>query len=108
MSDVDLIARAAALPSSEYHNHRYYVLDDPQVPDSRIRPPVCRAATASSNNPSLLTADSPTQRVGGAAAAGIPAVFSHRTPMLSLNNAFSDEDIGRLTAVCAGGGGRCG
>ena len=93
MSDVDLIARAAALREQlEYHNHRYYVLDDPQVPDSEYDRLFAELQQLEQQHPALLTADSPTQRVGGAPLPEFQP-FSHRTPMLSLNNAFSDEDI---------------
>ena len=93
MSGSDLIARAAALREQlEYHNHRYYVLDDPQVPDSEYDRLFAELQQLEQQHPALLTADSPTQRVGGAPLPEFQP-FSHRTPMLSLNNAFSDEDI---------------
>jgi len=93
MSGSDLIARAAALREQlEYHNHRYYVLDDPQVPDSEYDRLFAELQQLEQQHPSLLTADSPTQRVGGSPLPEFQP-FSHRTPMLSLNNAFSDEDI---------------
>ena len=93
MPESDLIARAAALREQlEYHNYRYYVLDDPQVPDSEYDRLFSELQQLEQQHPELLTVDSPTQRVGGAPLPEFQS-FSHRTPMLSLNNAFSDEDI---------------
>lgn len=93
MPESDLIARAATLREQlEYHNYRYYVLDDPQVPDSEYDRLFSELQQLEQQHPELLTVDSPTQRVGGAPLPEFQS-FSHRTPMLSLNNAFSDEDI---------------
>ncbi|WP_137938061.1 NAD-dependent DNA ligase LigA [Chitinivorax sp. B] len=76
----------------EYHNHRYYVLDDPEIPDAEYDKLFRELQGLEAQYPLLLTADSPTQRVGGAALAAFNSV-THRTPMLSLNNAFEAEDV---------------
>ncbi len=74
------------------HNYRYYVLDDPTVPDSEYDRLFRELQTLERQFPELLTPDSPTRRVGGAAETSFAAV-EHRIPMLSLDNAFSDEEL---------------
>jgi DNA ligase (NAD+) len=76
----------------EAHNHRYYVLDDPSVPDAEYDRLFRELAGLEAAHPELATPDSPTQRVGGAPQDEFPQVV-HRTPMLSLNNAFTEEDV---------------
>ena len=74
------------------HNYRYYVLDDPEVPDSEYDRLMRELKALESAHPGLITPDSPSQRVGGAPAAEFGEV-RHAVPMLSLDNAFSDEDL---------------
>ncbi|MFI4967518.1 MAG: NAD-dependent DNA ligase LigA [Gammaproteobacteria bacterium] len=74
------------------HNYRYYVLDDPAVPDSEYDRLMRELKALESQHPDLVTADSPSQRVGGAPAAQFGEV-RHAVPMLSLDNAFSEEDL---------------
>ena len=74
------------------HNHRYYVLDDPSIADAEYDGLFRELQGLEAEYPSLLTPDSPTQRVGAAAATELASV-THRVPMLSLNNAFSDSDV---------------
>ena len=74
------------------HNHRYYVLDDPVVSDAEYDRLLQELRGLESENPELLTPDSPTQRVGGAPAEGFTQV-QHSAPMLSLANAFNREDL---------------
>lgn len=74
------------------HNHRYYVLDDPEVPDSEYDRLMLELKALESERPGLITPDSPSQRVGGAPAAEFGEV-RHAVPMLSLDNAFSEEDL---------------
>jgi DNA ligase (NAD+) len=74
------------------HNHRYYVLDDPSVPDSEYDRGMRRLQDIEQQHPELLSDDSPSQRVGGAALPSFSQV-SHDVPMLSLDNAFSEEDL---------------
>jgi DNA ligase (NAD+) len=90
----DLPARRAAelRAELEHHNYRYFVLDDPQVPDAEYDRLLRELRDLESAHPSLVTADSPTQRVGGVAADEF-AEARHRQPMLSLDNAFSEEDV---------------
>lgn len=88
---VPAAARARALREQiEYHNHRYYVLDDPEVPDSEYDRLFRELQQLEREHPALLTPDSPTQRVGGAPLEAFDEVV-HRVPMLSLDNALSAE-----------------
>lgn len=75
-----------------YHNHRYYVLDDPQVPDAEYDRLFQRLKLLETEFPQLLTSDSPTQRVGGEPFPGITTV-SHEVPMLSLDNVFNQGEL---------------
>lgn len=74
------------------HNHRYYVLDDPSVPDAEYDRLFRSLQALEAAHPTLITADSPTQRVGGAPLSEFSQVH-HAVPMLSLNNAFADEEV---------------
>jgi len=76
----------------EYHNYRYYVLDDPEVPDAEYDRLMRELEELEGRYPELITPDSPTQRVSGTPQAGFKTV-RHRVPMLSLANAFSDEEV---------------
>src|SRR5512138_2538208 len=85
-------ARAAQLRALiGEHDYRYYVLDAPSVPDAEYDALMRELVALEAEHPSLITPDSPTQRVGGVAASTFEPV-THRAPMLSLNNAFSDEE----------------
>ena len=85
--------RAEALRREiETHNHRYYVLDAPTIPDAEYDKLFRELLELEGKHPELVTPDSPTQRVGGTPLEEFPQVV-HGTPMLSLNNAFSDEDV---------------
>ena len=74
------------------HNHRYHVLDDPEIPDAEYDRLMTQLRELEEEHPSLIVADSPTQRVGGAPVAAFAQV-RHRMPMLSLDNAFSSEAV---------------
>lgn len=76
----------------EHHNYRYHVLDDPEIPDAEFDRMLVELRALEREHPELVTPDSPTQRVGGAPIAGFSEV-RHRTPMLSLDNAFSREEV---------------
>lgn len=76
----------------EHHNYSYYVLDDPEVPDAEYDRLVRELEGIESSHPELITPDSPTQRVSGKPQEGFKTV-RHRVPMLSLGNAFSDEEV---------------
>jgi DNA ligase (NAD+) len=89
----DVRKRIEALRAEiEGHNYRYYVLDEPSVPDAEYDRLLRDLESLEAEHPELLTPDSPTQRVGGQPLAGFEEV-RHRTPMLSLANAFSDEEV---------------
>ncbi len=76
----------------EQHNYRYYVLDEPTVSDFEYDQLMRELQQLEADHPELLTADSPTQRVGAAPSSAFQAV-RHPAPMLSLENAFSAEDV---------------
>ncbi|WP_263080305.1 NAD-dependent DNA ligase LigA [Endozoicomonas sp. Mp262] len=75
-----------------YHNHRYYVLDDPEIPDGEYDRLMQRLKTLEADHPEWVTIDSPSQRVGGAPLKSFGQV-RHEMPMLSLDNAFDSEDL---------------
>ncbi|MCC2637321.1 MAG: ligA [Moraxellaceae bacterium] len=75
-----------------HHNHLYYVLDDPQVPDSDYDLLFQRLRQLEAQFPALVTPDSPTQRVGGEAVPAF-ATIRHEVPMLSLDNVFSADEF---------------
>ena len=74
------------------YDYRYYVLDDPAVPDAEYDRLMRELGELEAQHAELVTPDSPTQRVSGQIAAGFAEV-RHSVPMLSLDNAFSDDDI---------------
>jgi len=76
----------------ERYNYEYYVLDAPSVPDAEYDRLFRELEALETTHPALATPDSPTQRVGGAPAAGFREV-RHAQPMLSLSNAFDDEAV---------------
>ncbi len=84
-------AQALRLQLSEW-NHRYYVLDDPAVPDAEYDRAFRELAALEESHPDLVTPDSPTHRVGAAPAAGFASV-RHVVPMLSLGNAFDEAEL---------------
>jgi DNA ligase (NAD+) len=74
------------------HDYRYYVLDDPELPDAEYDKLMIELRALEEQYPDLITPDSPTQRVSGAPVAAF-GVVTHKVPMLSLDNAFTDEDV---------------
>ena len=85
--------RIAELRSEiDAHNYRYYVLDEPSVPDAEYDRLFNALKTLEAEHPELVSPDSPTQRVGGAALAAFGQV-RHEVPMLSLGNAFEEQDL---------------
>ncbi|HNC52083.1 MAG TPA: NAD-dependent DNA ligase LigA [Accumulibacter sp.] len=76
----------------EEHNHRYHVLDAPLISDAEFDRLFRELQSLEAEHPELVTSDSPTQRVGAAPLPEFAAVV-HATPMLSLNNAFSEEEV---------------
>ena len=73
-----------------HHDYRYYVLDEPEVPDSEYDRLYRELREIEHQHPDLITSDSPSQRVGGAPLAAFDEV-EHRVPMLSLDNALTAE-----------------
>ncbi len=76
----------------ERYNYRYHALDDPEVTDAEYDRLMLELRGIEAQYPKFLTKDSPTQRVGAAPVAAFGAV-RHRIAMLSLDNAFSDEEV---------------
>ena len=74
------------------HDYRYYVLDDPQIPDAEYDQLMLELRGLEAEYPDLITADSPTQRVSGEPVATF-GVVTHKVPMLSLDNAFTSDDV---------------
>ncbi len=75
-----------------YHEYQYHVLDNSQIPDSEYDRLFHQLKALEQQYPELVTADSPTQRVGAKPLSGF-AQITHELPMLSLDNAFSDEEF---------------
>ena len=75
-----------------YHEHRYYVLDDPEISDADYDRLVNDLKKLEAENPELITPDSPTQRVGGKPRDGFVKVL-HSSPMLSLDNAYNEQEL---------------
>ncbi|MBK1709743.1 NAD-dependent DNA ligase LigA [Marichromatium gracile] len=86
-------ARAEALRAELlHHNYRYYVLDDPEIPDDAYDRLLRELQALEAEYPELVSPDSPTQRVGAEPLAAFAEV-EHRLPMLSLDNAKSTEEL---------------
>ena len=75
-----------------HHNRLYYVYDAPEIPDAEYDRLMRELQSLEQQHPDLITPDSPTQRVGDAPLEGFEEV-EHRLPMLSLDNAFSEEEM---------------
>ena len=82
-----------------YHEHRYYVLDDPEISDAEFDKLMDELMALEAAHPELVTPDSPTQRVGGKPSEEFAKV-RHSTPMLSLA-----QDYQRRRACATGSGG---
>ena len=92
-SQRDLAAEAKVLSAQLHeHNYRYYSLDDPLITDSEYDRLLRRLQDIEQLHPHLLTPDSPTQRVGSPPLSSFQSV-SHAVPMLSLDNAFDDDEL---------------
>jgi len=76
----------------EYHGHRYYVLDDPEIGDDAYDALLDELRAIEAEHPELLTPDSPTQRVGGAPISKLEKV-AHLQPMFSLANVRSADEL---------------
>ena len=75
-----------------YHEHRYFVLDQPEISDAEFDALVQELRDLEAKHPELITPDSPTQRVGGAPVETF-GIVQHRVPLLSLANAFNEDDV---------------
>jgi DNA ligase (NAD+) len=92
-SSDDIAARVAALRQEIHqHNHNYYDLDTPTASDAEYDQLIQELRRYEAEFPELMVPDSPTQRVGGAPSV-LFAPVQHRTPMMSLDNAFSSEEL---------------
>ena len=95
---VELAQEQAAKLASElvkriaHHDYLYYVLDAPTISDSEYDGLYRQLVALETQYPQLITPESPTQRVGGTALSEFDTV-KHRQAMLSLNNAFSDDEL---------------
>ena len=86
-------SRAEALRRDiEYHSHRYYDLDDPEISDAEFDALMRELREVEEAHPEVVTPDSPTRRVGGTVSTTF-AEIRHRVPMMSLDNAFSFEEL---------------
>jgi DNA ligase (NAD+) len=74
------------------HNYYYYILDDPRIPDSEYDRLMRELQTLEAQYPELITPDSPTQRVGAAPLSAFAEIV-HTIPMLSLGNAFENQEV---------------
>ncbi len=89
----DPSSRAEALRQLiDYHDYRYYVLDDPEIPDTEYDRLFRELQALEAAHPDLITPESPTQRVGGRPLEAFAAV-AHRVPMLSLKNAMDEDEM---------------
>ena len=85
-----------------HHEHLYYVLDAPLLTDAQYDGLMNQLKVLEAEHPDLVTADSPTQRVGGKPADGFKKV-AHSRPMLSLDNAYNEEELRAWDARVRGG-----
>jgi DNA ligase (NAD+) len=94
--DKKLFERASRLREEiRLHEHRYYVLDRPSISDAEFDRLMNELKRLEAEHPEIVTPDSPTQRVGGTPRKGF-ATRRHNPPMLSLDNAFSFEELDRF------------
>jgi len=75
-----------------YHEHRYYVLDDPEISDAEFDRLMNELKAIEAKHPETVTPDSPSQRVGGKPREGFVKV-PHSSPMLSLDNAYNEDEL---------------
>lgn len=94
MTDASIAAQRILQLRAELdgHNYRYHVLDEPSIPDAEYDRLFHELKALEAEHPQLVTADSPTQRVGSLALSAFGEV-KHEVPMLSLGNAFEEADL---------------
>jgi DNA ligase (NAD+) len=89
----DVAANIEALREKiRHHEYRYFVLDDPEITDFDFDRLVEQLKKLEADNPDLITPDSPTQRVGGKPREGVVKA-AHSSPMLSLDNTYSEDEL---------------
>ena len=107
MSDIEAAKQSISQLRDQvnYHNHRYHVLDSPEISDAEYDALLLELRKLEESYPALVTPDSPTQRVG-AEPVNAFGIVVHPRPLLSLANAFSDDDIDawykRITGLVPG------
>jgi len=107
MTEVEIVKKriAGLRDQINYHNHRYHVLDSPEISDAEYDALMAELKKLEQARPDLVSPDSPTQRVGAQPVAAFGIVV-HPRPLLSLANAFSDEELDawykRLTGLVPG------
>ncbi len=94
MADIERVGKRIAELREQinYHNHRYHVLDSPEVSDAEYDALMAELRGLEEEHPELITPDSPTQRVGAAPLEAF-GVVEHPVPLLSLANVFSSEEL---------------
>ncbi len=94
MTDISNVRQEVAQLREQinYHNYRYYALDDPEIPDAEYDRLLRRLQQLEKEHPELIVPDSPTQRVGHAPLSEFREV-RHLVPMLSLSNAMDREEV---------------
>jgi len=103
MSDLPLVEQAKDLRAALlHHDYLYYVLDAPAVPDAEYDRLFRQLQVLEAEHPELQTPDSPTQRIGGRPLPAFGQV-NHAVPMLSLNNAFSLDEVTAFDRRCREG-----
>nr|MBC8393564.1 NAD-dependent DNA ligase LigA [Deltaproteobacteria bacterium] len=75
-----------------WHNYRYYILDDPEISDAEYDRMMQELVALENDWPELASADSPSQKIGSPPLDKFESV-THSIPMLSLDNAFNEEDV---------------
>ena len=107
MTEVEIAKKRVAELRDQinYHNHRYHVLDNPEIADAEYDSLMVELKKLEHDHPDLVSPNSPTQRVGAQPVAAF-GILVHPRPLLSLANAFSDEDLDawykRLTGLVPG------
>jgi DNA ligase (NAD+) len=81
----------------EYHNYKYYIEDNPEIPDLEFDRLLKELQDLESKHPELIAPDSPTQRIGGKPIEGFRTV-THGVPMLSIENTYNEEEVREFDA----------
>ena len=93
-----------------HHEERYYIANQPEISDAEFDELMQELQRLESDHPDLVSADSPTQRVSGRVAEGFQTV-AHAEPMLSLDNAYDEDELrafdDRVRRGLSEGGQRC-